>query len=146
MSDELDLETGDPGRGDAASERRRRRRESSTTEAPKQSGGIENEVRSRLARVFDRIAKAREAQEDHELAEVIREDTDAMTQGFVSLTSNVPFLRMPLVMALNILEPVLAFSRVGRIILIRVINRRNERFAEQEPDEGQVDPYTVEQA
>jgi hypothetical protein len=129
---ELDLEFGDPLRASPEGETRRRRR--ATTEAKSEAddtGAVETEIRSRLDRLFDRIVKAREAVEDEELAEVIREDADAMANGFISVTHNVPFLRLPLIMLLNILEPVLAFYRVARILVIRWFARRAERAAAQ---------------
>jgi hypothetical protein len=126
MSDELDL-TNPP----ASEEPRRRRRrptpaEESAREARDESK-VEGEIRSRLERTFDRIVKARRARDDEELAEVVEEDAEAMTQGFLSLTHNVPFLRLPLLMLLNILEPVLAFNRVARILAIRLLTRRQRR-------------------
>jgi hypothetical protein len=142
MTDELDLERGDPDRSDAQSERAKRRaarRQRSTEEASK-PGASDGEVSSRLGRVFERIAEAREARDDIELATVIREDADAMTQGFISITSNVPFLRMPLIMALNVFEPLLAFSRVGRILLWRFLERRQRRMAARMAEQGEMVP------
>lgn len=133
-SDELDLEKGDASRA-SSREERRSRRTSSTTAARK----TDNEVDGRLHRTFERIAAAREARGDEELADVIREDSDAMAQGFTSLTANVPFLRMPLIMGLNILEPALAFSRVGGILLGRFFERRQRRAMEAAAARGEVD-------
>lgn len=138
--DELDLETGDSSRADPATERnaRRRRRGTSGSSSSSSSTGaraeakVETEIRSRLDRVFDRIAKAREARGDDELVEAIREDSDAMAQGFISLTSNIVPLRVPLLMLLNLLEPLLAFGRVGRILAGRLLTRRERRQAERE--------------
>ena len=131
MADELDLNVGDPSRSSPEAEQRRRRRrdrgESSSTRE-RAEAAVEAEMRSRLERVFDRIVKARRARDDEELAEIIEEDADAMTQGFISLTDNVPFLRMPLIMLLNVLEPVLAFNRVTRILWIRAIDWRQRRM------------------
>lgn len=145
MADEIDLTRGIPDRGSAEGERRRRRRESAqrTSSATDTStdGPTDTETRSRLDRVFDRLAKARDAREDPELAEVIREDADAMAAGFVSLTHNVPFLRMPLIMFLNVLEPVLAFNRVARILFIRAMQRRAERMTEQEQQQAGVEEW-----
>lgn len=140
--DELDLEHGDPSRASADTERtRRRRRErtTATTETKQQSSGYEQEARSRLDRFFDRIVKARRDREDEELAAVIEEDAEAMAQGFLSITSNVPFLRMPLLMFLNVAEPVMAFNRVGRILAYRWMERRARRRMEAEQLQAEVE-------
>lgn len=133
MADDIDLSTGDPSRSSPDSERRTRRRsrasgETSAREQQRTEEAFEAEARSRLDRLWDRVVKAREARDDEELAEAVREDAEAMTQGFISITSSVPFLRMPLIMFLNIAEPVLAFNRVGRIIFWRVISWRQRRI------------------
>lgn len=127
---DLDLERGDP----AAGERPRRRRRTTTgnsnppEDAPQRDDSeIAGRIKSQLDELFDRIVKARRAREDEELAEVVEEDAEAMTQGFMSLTNNVPFLRQPLIMLLNILLPVLAFNRVARILFIRFLERRAKR-------------------
>lgn len=135
MADELDLEVGDPSRGSADSEQRRRRRRERTSTSgnaatAREESKVENEIRSRLDRVFDRIVKARRAREDEELAEVIEEDAEAMAQGFLSMTTNVPFTRGPLIMFLNVLEPLLAFNRVVRILFLRFMERRARRYEE----------------
>src|ERR1700741_1473749 len=65
-------------------------------------------LRARLTDVFGRIAEALEARGDEELAEAIREDTTAMSQGLVSLTNRVVFLRAPLAFGLALAAPVVA--------------------------------------
>lgn len=111
-------------------------RTSSTKRAKDRAGErVEAELTSRLSRTFDRIAKALEAREDYELASAIREDSEAMSQGLVSLTTNVKLLRSPLLMSLNLIEPVLAFGRVFRILFGRW-NARQTRIA-MEREEAQ---------
>lgn len=143
----LDLDKGDPMAAEASpAERRRMARERSTGRSgPSSDSGekkkaptasatskIEAELSSRLERVFDRIVKALVMRDDEELAQVVREDSEAMSQGLISLTRSVKFLRSPLLMILNLVEPVLAFGRVGRILIGRWIERRNRKFQEQE--------------
>lgn len=142
MADEIDLEIGDPSRATPEGESRRRRRSSgsaSSTSRAAQSdeSRFESEISSRLDRVFDRIVKARRARDDEELAEVIEEDAEAMSQGFISLTKNVPFFRSPLILFLNVLEPILAFNRVGRILAVRIWARREERREKQEQQQAE---------
>jgi hypothetical protein len=126
VTDELDLETGVTSE---RSERRRRRRESSTASSggektATQQKKEDTEVISRLDRLRDRLVKNREAAGDDELAEILREDGEQMAQGVKSLTGSFPVLRMPLFMFLNVLEPVLAFGRLGRALWRRYWERR----------------------
>lgn len=131
-NDELDLGRGDPSRADSTSERRRRRRESRTeSNTPASEGITEGELRHQLGRAFDGLAKGREARDDSELADAIREEGEAMTEGFVTLTNNVKALRLPLVILLNVLITILAFGRVGGILWDRYKVRRERRQAER---------------
>lgn len=131
-SDDIDLTSGDPDRGSSASERRARRRQRAAASEPKNEGFTAGELRHQLGRAFDGLAKGREASGDTELAEAIREEGDAMTEGFVTLTDNVPPFRMPLVILLNVLITILAFSRVGGILWERYKARRLRRQQERE--------------
>lgn len=148
----LDLEQGDEKLADAtpaerrAAARRAARQgkdsEKSTSSTPKRSRAsvtsdrIEAELLSRLSRTFDRIAQTLEARDDAELAGVIREDSDAMSQGLVSLTRSVKFLRSPLLMALNLIEPALAFGRVGRTLYVRFAERQQRIAWERQSQQG----------
>jgi hypothetical protein len=97
----------------------------------------DNEVDSRARRVFDRIAKAVETRGDSELAEILREDAEIMAQGLVSLTKSIKFLRTPLLILLNLVEPVLAFGRIGRLLYNRLAERQERRAMErQEQQQG----------
>lgn len=156
----LDLEHGDEDLADASpAERRRAAAKRADDEAAAATGKksssrskssssrsrastqerVEVELASRLDRTFDRIAIALDQRGDDELASVIREDAGAMSQGLVSLTRSVKFFRSPLLMALNLIEPVLAFGRVGRIMYVRFAERQarvaSER-AEQATENG----------
>lgn len=135
-SDDLDLNVGDPGRGDSRAEQRRRRRQTRTEETAPKEGFTEREVRAHLDRAFDGLAKNRDKSGDTDLAEAIREEGDAMTEGFVALTENVKPLRMPLVIILNILITVLAFGRVGGILFERWAARRERRAQERAMQEN----------
>lgn len=130
-SDELDLQTGDGGADNPAAERRRRRRERAAESGegkPKLSAKaderVATEIHSRFSRFLDRVAEWRDARDDDELAQVVREDNDMMSQGIVSLTNSFNPLRGPVIMFLNIIEPVLAFGRVVRILISRWFARR----------------------
>lgn len=152
----LDLEEGDETLADASPAERRRAARQAAAKAKHAEGKsprrakptasesrIESELLSRLDRVFDRIALTLEARGDDELAGVIREDKGAMSQGLASLTHAVKFLRGPLLMSLNLVEPALAFGRVTRVLYSRWIERqtriaeeRAEREREQSPVVG----------
>jgi hypothetical protein len=104
-----------------------------------------DQIAAQVARTFDRIVKALEDREDEELATVIEEDKDAMSRGIVSLTRNVKQLRKPLIVVLNLIEPLLAFGRVGRILLLRFAERRARVMAEREMAAAQqAPPSTME--
>ena len=145
MSDELDLEHGDPERAEEVAEKTERKfgrasvkkgntspRRPSGTKRPTAADRVENGLFERCVAVFDRIANTLEARNDDELANAIREDKGAMSTGLVSLTRNVKPLRSPLIIILNLVEPALAFGRVGRILIMRVQIRRAQRIAEWE--------------
>lgn len=99
----------------------------------------EETLAARLMRTFDRIVDTLRAREDEELAVAIDEDKEAMTQGLVSLTKALPFLRNPLLITLNLVEPVLAFGRVGRILFGRVRIWRGKRIADLEQRQAEYD-------
>lgn len=152
----LDLEDGDPELADASPRARRaaarkatagdsdtptRKPASKRASAPAQDR-TEAEISSRLNRTFDRIAQALDVREDAELADIIREDKEAMGQGIVSLTRSIKVLRSPLLMALNFVEPVLAFGRVGRVLYGRWAYRRWQR-AQEQPQETEPSPVAA---
>lgn len=92
----------------------------------------ERELRGRLAACFERIAASLEQRGDDELAEIVRDDAEIMSQGLVSLTRPFRALRTPLLAAVAIVEPVLAFGRIFRVLAGRFVERRAAR-AEEEP-------------
>lgn len=151
MANDLDLEFGDEERADASPAERRRMARADVernkqegegrsrasrgtsgskkrTTTPAAAQREDNEVTSRLLDVFERITNALEERGDEELATIIREDAGAMTQGLVSLTKSVKFLRKPLLILLNFVQPVLAFGRTGRVLWGR-FRLRQERLA-----------------
>ena len=86
----------------------------------------------RLGDALDKLAAQLEAKGDSELAEAFSDGKDAIAKSLVSLTSSVTFLRKPLLLFLNLLEPVLAFWRIGGILGRRFLERRDRVMAEQE--------------
>jgi hypothetical protein len=127
---EIDLEIGDPSVADPSPAARRRRtartKEDGTKKATQAPERSDEETSGKLNGVFGRIAEALRARGDEELATAIEEDSAAMGQGLVSLTRNFRPLRTPLLLALSVAEPVLAFGRVGRILADRFRQRRRE--------------------
>lgn len=103
------------------------------TAAQKRKAATDTDLKSRLHTVFDRIADAAEARGDDELASTIRTDRDVMATGLVSFTRPFMALRTPLLLVLAVVEPLMAFSRIGRLMFGRVLDRRAER-AEPTPD------------
>lgn len=126
---ELDLEPKpggeepkpEPGRS-PRSERRHRQKEREAAQG----------LTSRLQAIFDRIADRFEGKGDHELADIIREDSRAMVGGLVGLTKRIPGAAAPILLVLGIVEPVLAFGRLFRVLAGRWAARR---YAEPESDE-----------
>jgi hypothetical protein len=116
LSGEHELEEEEPKKkrargGDEAPGARTRRRH-------------EGELRGRLSDVFERLAEWLEGRGDAELAGIIREDSKAMVGGLVSLTRPAAWLRPPMLAALSVVEPVLAFGRVLRVLGGRWAERR----------------------
>jgi hypothetical protein len=108
---------------EGGSDRSKKKSTSSRSRASVQER-VEVELASRLDRTFDRIAAVLQQRGDHELADVINEDKGAMSQGLVSLTRSVKLLRSPLLMSLNLIEPALAFGRIGRTLYVRFAERQ----------------------
>jgi hypothetical protein len=123
---ELDLETGastdTPKRGG---------RPKGSTGTPAGPARKETELRIRLETTFSKIADSFAARGDDELAVAISEEKKPMAAGLLNLTANVKPLRNPLVALLALIEPGLAFGRVGRILGRRVAARRAQNLEEQ---------------
>lgn len=100
--------------------------------ARKVAASKDDQLTQRLLTALDKIADQLEAREDHELATAIREEREPMVRSVVSLTKGITFLRRPLVVAVSLLEPVLAFWRIGRILGGRFITRRQRMVAERQ--------------
>ena len=72
-----------------------------------------------------------------------------MSQGLVSLTATLTPLRLPLIVFMSLVEPVLAFWRVGRILALRLLNWRERRIVamqeQQAASEAEQAAATAEQ-
>lgn len=131
MADELDLEQGQPGEDEQSgggsrpprgeSERSQRRRRA--------------DIRERLHAVFSRLADALEGRGDVELAGYIREDQKAMVEGLASLVKRAPGLGAPVMGTLAVLEPVIAFGRIIRLLGRRLGERRAAALEERFEDD-----------
>jgi|SRR5215831_6599354 len=130
VADEIDLERGDPSRAEQRRERRRSAASSVGGESKTTTDKLDKELHNRIVESFERIQEWREARDDMELAQAIDEDKEKMAKGLVSVTHVLAPLRQPLVYFLGLLEPVLAFGRVTRILVTRWVNRRQERQAD----------------
>lgn len=113
-----------------------------------------SDMRERLFTIFERLADSLEGRGDEELAGMIREDAKAMVGGLVSVTKRAPALAGPILSALAVLEPLIAFGRIFRLLVGRLADRRREalegydeppRFEEPAPEEppGTVKPEPV---
>lgn len=118
-----DLEPGDDR--DRSGERKSRERK----RAPKPTSRADNELRGRLGDQLDRIAAALAERGDEELADIVREDAEVMARGLVSLTRPFRVLRAVLITVVSIIEPMIAFGRLFRLIAERWAVRRAQRAA-----------------
>lgn len=118
MADDLDLERGhDDADERPVSDRTKRRHKA---QARREQEAIE----TRLGTIFSRLADSLEGRGDYELAEMIREDTKAMVGGLSSMARRVPAAAGAIVGGLAVLEPLIAFGRVFRLLLRRAGERR----------------------
>lgn len=102
-----------------------RKSASSSKSRPSRSAAKqEADLRERLVECFDRIAGALRTRGDEELAELIDEDAEVMAVGLVSMTRPLQVLRAPLLVVVAVVEPLLAFGRIGRVLLVRFAERR----------------------
>lgn len=139
---ELDLEHGDRAAADKlqseGKEARTRRRSTSSTSSkskPKSAPTNDAEEKSltvRLSSAFSDLADQAEAHQDLELADVLNRRKDAMSQGLMSLTRTVRFLRPPLLLFLIFLEPTLAFWELGGLATRRYIARAQRKQWERQ--------------
>lgn len=93
---------------------------------------LEAEIESRLDRVFDQLAEQREARGDEELATALREDKRPISSALVSLTRPIGQARQLVLLVLAVIEPLLAFGRIGRILAGRVRGRQERRAEERQ--------------
>lgn len=132
MADELDLENPPEDESPSARRRRARRAERGTsTDSKGHTGPDDGVVTSKLNSAFGKLADQLASKGDDELATAINEESSGMTQGLVSLTKSVVFLRGPLVFIIELALVLLAFWRVGRILFIRALVRRETIMAQR---------------
>lgn len=104
----------------------------------------EKDLKERLTNLFDRIADALKERGDSELGDIFEEDAEVMASGLVSLTRPLVVLRKPLVIVVALVEPILSFGRVVRVLIGRLAERRmriaDEREAALRDGEGDSQP------
>lgn len=139
MADELDLEKGDAAKAEAISNRESRRQARgssssarSTSSSSKSNSSEDASIEAQLRVVLDRVAEQRESKDDTELADAIRETQAAIIKGFMSVTKTITPLRQPLVFLIAVLDPILAFWKVGSILTRRWFERRARKIEEYE--------------
>jgi hypothetical protein len=94
------------------------------------------DIKERLYAIFSRLADSLEGRGDLELASMIREDSRAMVEGLASLVKRAPGFAPPILGVLAVLEPLIAFGRI-----LRLLGRRLRERREEEPyDEGASEP------
>lgn len=90
----------------------------------------EGELSGRIQEALTRIAVALENRSDgqSEMADALRQDGKKMSDAIVNVTRKVKVLRGPVLWVLTIIEPILAFGRVGRIALDKLVGWRGQRM------------------
>ena len=129
-----ELDDGNGGGKPAGSEKPK-----TSTRARSRSTSGDKKFRERLIEVIGRIAESLDERGDAELAEILREDGPVMATGLTSLTGLLAPLRVPLLVTLAVIEPVLAFGRLFRVLAYRFADNRNRRAAERATAEEQAD-------
>lgn len=124
---------------EASARKESTRRERTKKTSTRRTVPTEADLKGRLAACIDRIAAAAEVREDEELAEILHEDRDIIVNGLVSLTRPFRALRAPLVVLLAIIEPVMAFTRIGRLMLERVMTRKTRVTRSEDSQPAQWD-------
>lgn len=132
---DLDLQRGEPDEPKPRERSERSQRRDRARERDKQG-----DVSRRLGTIFERLAQSVEGRGDDELAAMIREDREAMVGGLVNLTSKAPALAPAVLGVLAVLEPLIAFGRIFRLLLRRAGERREARYAEWGPDANYGEP------
>lgn len=103
-----------------------------TARSSAKSAKEDRDLKNRLTACFERVADALDTRGDEELADLVRADTDIMSNGLVSLTRPLQALRTPLVLVISVIEPALAFGRILRVLAGRMAERRMMNAAAQE--------------
>lgn len=109
--------------------------------SPKPSTKDDKDLRDRLSACFYRIAEHLDAREDDELAEIIREDAEVMAAGLVSLTRPLKPVRTVVLVLAGVVEPLLAFQRILRVLGRRFAERRMR--VERDMTEVQPEPQAA---
>lgn len=146
MTDELDLtqppaEPDPPKRKPGRPKGSRTRKRSTSQRRPGQPG-FESRVRQALEKAGEALIKRKDA----ELGEALIEEAPVMAGGVNNLSKGLPPVRFALLVALDLIEPVLAFWRVGRILLGRAAERRLRRAQEAAEAAGYANPEEYEAA
>jgi hypothetical protein len=115
------------------------RKSTSARKSRPSSAKAENELRTRLADCFDRIAEVLENRGDDELASIFTEDAEVMAAGLVSMTRPFKVLRTPLLALVAVVEPLIAFGRIGRVLVGRLTARRMANQAAYEQAQAEAE-------
>lgn len=92
----------------------------------------EKDIRERCERTQARLVEWLEGREDEELAMVLREDGMAMIGGLIAVCGQAAWLRTPIVAAMTIFEPLIAFGRLIRVLGGRLRDMRVRQQVERE--------------
>jgi len=134
MGSQTDITDLEPDIDDGGGRSHSRKEGKSKAKRPAASARAEKDLRDRLVGCFERIAESLYARQDEELAELVREDAEIIAQGLVSLTRPFTALRTVVLAIVAIIEPLMAFGRIGRVLLGRLAERRAARAREPELD------------
>jgi hypothetical protein len=99
----------------------------------------ERDIRVRIERTQARLVEWLEGREDYELATVIKEDGKAMVGGIIYICGSAVWLRAPILAAMTIVEPMVAFGRLAKVLSTRWIARRQRKQQEWEEAQQQAE-------
>lgn len=101
----------------------------------------ERDIRVRLERTQARLIEALEGREDFEMAAILKEDGRAMIGGLIYVCGNATWLRSPIITAMTIIEPLLAFGRTFKTLVGRWTARRLRIAEERERAQWEYDAH-----
>jgi len=145
---DIDLDNGDPdaaekilsGPSGGARRTTTTRKKVTQNKSPRVTQEEERAFLAELKQTWVDLAEAFR-ENDPELADILDRRGAAMSNGIISVTRRVTFLRKPVVLFLAFVQPVLGFWELGSLFLGRFITRRERKaFERQQQQHNAAEP------